>query len=386
MTALGLTLAVSACGSPERRPPDASETPHGYVEGAEELAEAQPAIAYATRGGRRLGLLDLASAAEKDIALSVPAAGVTEDGRFVYVDDGDRTLEIVDGGVWTVDHADHVHYYRAPSRSVGTLSLDAPIRTIAGFGTHTTVGTADGKVTVLDRRALETGTISELATIDSSSSTPLAVPYAGQLLVAVGDDPRRPADRIVAMDATGRPTGALEAPCAAPRGWAVLRGGAVIACEDEVVRVKLAGDDLTATVLTSPRTPVSPGRFGYRPRSNEAAVADRSGIWSVNAAKATLRYVPVAGRELVAAASPADASTVLALDTSDRLISLDLETGRILAERPLRATGVTLDVDRAYLTDPEARVVHEIDYRDRLRTARTLTVADRPDLMVEVGR
>ncbi|MEU0077564.1 hypothetical protein ABZY58_06585 [Micromonospora tulbaghiae] len=386
VAALCLAVAISACGSRGRQSQNVEEAPHGYVEGAEELAEAQPAIAYATRGGQRLRLLDLGTGSEKEIGLSVGAERLIEDGRFVYVDGGDRTLEVVDAGVWTVDHTDHVHYYRAPSRSIGALSLDAPVRTVAGFGAHTTVGTADGKVTVLDRRELEAGKVAELATIDSRSSTPLAVPYAEKLLVAVGDDPRRPADRIVAMDAKGQPTGAFEAPCAAPRGWAVLRGGAVIACENSVVRVKQNGDELTGEVLASPRTPVPPDGFGYRPRSNEAAAADRTGIWSVNAAKATLRYVPVTGRELVAAASPADGSTVLALDAAGKLISYDLGTGRVLAEKPLRAAGLTLDADRAYLADPESRVVHEIDYRDRLRTARTLKVAGRPDLTVEVGR
>ncbi|MFY1692942.1 hypothetical protein [Plantactinospora sp. WMMB782] len=382
---LGLTLAMSACGS-TGQPQDVEETPHGYVEGAEELSEAQSAIAYAPRGSQRLRLFDLGTGSEKEIGLSVGAERLTEDGRFVYVDDGDHALEVVDSGVWTVDHTDHVHYYRAAARSVGTLSLGAPIRTIAGFAAHTTIGTADGQVTVLDRRELEAGKLVRLATIDSTSSTALAVPYADQLLVAVGDDPRQPANRIVAMDAQGRPTGALQTPCAAPRGWAVLRGGAVLACENSLVRVKREGDKLTAKVLASPRTPVSPNGFGYRPRSNEAALADRTGIWSVNAAKASLRYVPATGRELVAVASPADGSTVLALDASDVLISYDLETGRVLAEKPLRAASLTLDVNRAYLADPQARVIHEIDYRDGLRTARTLRVAEQPDLAVEVGR
>ncbi|MGA4688205.1 hypothetical protein [Micromonospora sp. AB353] len=356
------------------------------MKGAEELAEPQSAIAYAARGAQRLRLLDLTTGSEKEVGLSIGAERLTEDGRFVYVDDGDRALEIVDAGVWTVDHTDHVHYYRTPSRSIGTLPLDAPVRTVAGFGAHTTVGTADGRVTVLDRRELEAGKVAELTTIDSKSSTPLAVPYAQQLLVAVGDDPGRPADRIVAMDAKGRPTGAFQAPCAAPRGWAVLRGGAVIACENSLVRIKQEDDKLTAKVLPSPRTPVPSDGFGYRPRSNEAAVADRTGIWSVNAAKASLRYVPATGRELTAAASPADGSTVLALDASDQLISYDLGTGKVLAEKPLRAAGLTLDTDRAYLADPGNRVIHEIDYRDGLRTARTLKVADRPDLTVQVGR
>ncbi|WP_307961772.1 hypothetical protein [Salinispora arenicola] len=71
--------------------------------------------------------------------------------------------------------------------------------TVAGHEGHTTVGTADGKVTVLDRRKLEAGKVAMLATIDSRSTTALAVPYADRLLVAVGDDPARPADRSVTM-------------------------------------------------------------------------------------------------------------------------------------------------------------------------------------------
>lgn len=382
---LSVTIMLSTCGSAED-PQVPEATPHGYVAGAEELSEAQSAVAYATRGAQRLHLLDLSTATEKEISLSLGAERIAEDGRFVYVDDGDRRVEVVDAGVWTVDHTDHVHYYRAPARSVGTLTLDAPITTAAGFEAVTTIGTADGKVTVLDRRQLEAGKVATLATIDSRSSTALAVPYAGQLLVAVGDGPDRPADRIIAMNEHGEPNGALEVPCTAPRGWAVLRGGAVIACEDGLTRVKVEGKKLTAKVLPSPRTPVATHAFGYRPRSNEAAVADRGGIWSVNAAKATLRYLPVAGRQLEAAASPADGRTVLALDTSGTLISYDLETGKPLAQVPVPAANVTLDVNRAYLAEPPARVIHEIDYRDGLRTARKLRVAEQPDLVVEVGR
>ncbi|MGW0502885.1 hypothetical protein [Micromonospora sp. NPDC003241] len=384
VVALSLTLTVAACGSGD--PPTSEETPHGYVAGAEEMTEAQSAIAYATRGGGRLHLLDLMTESESGIDLPFGAERITEDGRFVYVDDGDRRVEIVDAGVWTVDHTDHVHYYRAPARPVGSLTLDAPITTVAGVEAHTTIGTADGTVTVLDRRALEAGQVTRLAAIHSGSTTALAVPYAEHLLVAVGDDPGRPADRIVAMDERGEPTGGLDVACVDPRGWAVLRGGAVFACADGLVRVKLDGDRLTATTLASPRAPVATDAFGYRPRSNEAAVADHDGIWSVNAAKATLRYLPVDDRRLVAAASPADESTVLALDDTGTLVSYDLETGKVLAQSTVPATSLTLDVDRAYLTEPAARVIHEIDYRDGLRTARKLRVTERPDLVVEVGR
>ncbi len=382
---LAAALTLAACGSAEQSTPDVQATPHGFVAGAKEMDEPQATVAYATRGSSRLGLLDLTSATEKEIRLSFGVQRLTEDGRFVYADDGGRRLEVVDAGVWTVDHLDHVHYYRAPARSLGTLTFDAEIRTITGFGGHTAIGTADGQIRVLDRRQLEAGKATELARIDSGSSTPLAVPYADELIVAVGGDGSRPADRIVTMAPDGRRTG-VETPCRAPRGWAVLRGGAIVACEDRLVRVKREAGKLTVKALTSPRQPVPAGAFGYRPRGNEAAVAGAGGIWSVNAAKATLRQLPAPGHDLVAAASPADGSTVLALSSAGELLSLDLETGKVLARRNGPSTSLTIDAHRAYLPDPKGRAIHEIDYGDGLRTARTLPVAERPDLMVEVGR
>nr|WP_221379207.1 hypothetical protein [Actinoplanes polyasparticus] len=382
VAALSVVLAGSACASAG----ETTERPHGYVAGAEELPEAQSTLAYAARGSRQLNLLDLATEQDRRIDLSTSAHHLTEDGRFLYVGDGDRTLEIVDAGVWTVDHTDHVHYYRAPARTLGAVTLGAPVATVAAAGAHTAIGTTDGRIRVLDRRKLQEGSIAETTTIDSRSSTALAVPHAGHLLVAVGDDPGRPANRIVAMGADGRESGALQTPCPAPRGWAALRGGTVIACENSFVRVRSERDRLTAEVLDSPAGPIAEGDFGHRPRSNETAVAGRNGIWSVNAAKATLQHVPAAGRNLRAAASPADGNTVLTLDAAGTLASFDLGTGRRIAETPLRATTLTLDISRAYLAEPAARVIHEIDYHDQLRTARTLRASQRPDLTVEVGR
>ncbi|EXG81192.1 hypothetical protein [Cryptosporangium arvum] len=353
----------------------AEATPHGYVAGAEELPEPRPALAYATRGADRLHLLDLTDETEKHVDLRIGAQRLVEDGRFVYVDAGDGRLEIVDAGVWTVDHSDHVHYYRAPARSLGVLTLDAPVTTIAGAGASTAISTTGGRVVVLDRRKLESGEIVERTTLPTAA---LAVPYADALLVATGG-------RVVATDARGRRTGDLAVPCAAPRGWAALRGGVVIACERSVVRVKQRGGKLTATTLPAPGAPLPSSGFTYRPRGNEAATTDGTGIWTVDAAKATLRRVP-GRRDLTAVAPPADGATVLALATNGTVTSVDLNDGTVLATAAVRGASLTLDVDRAYLTEPRARAVHELDYRDGLRTARTLRVRERPDLAVEVGR
>jgi hypothetical protein len=371
-TALSLTLALSACATGDPDPP--AETPHGFVAGAEEVSEAQTAFAYATDGGRTLRLLDLTSTEETTVDLATPARRLTEDGRFVYVSDGDRTLEIVDSGVWTTDHTDHVHYYRAPAKSLGTLNLAAAVETVAGNGGHTTISTADGRVTVLDRKALENGEISELTVVDGAAS---ATPFAEHLLVARDGE-------LVALDPSGRDTGAFQARCENPGEWVVLRGGALIGCDSHFVRVKHTNGTLEAASLPTPQDPEPLGGFGFRPRSNEAALAGAGGIWALNAPKATVRFVAAAN--VVTAVSPADGDLVLTLDRAGTLRSHDIGSGRVVAERKQLGHLLTVDVNRAYVADPATGVITEVDYRDGLRTARTMTAAARPDLAVEVGR
>jgi hypothetical protein len=96
---------------------------------------------------------------------------------------------------------------------------------------------------------------------------------------------------------------------------------------------------------------------------------------------------------------------VLTLGADGTLRSWDAGTGEetaataLLAEPPPGDGGdgrdgaeprpgpvIELDASRAYVNDPAAGVVHEIDYHDALRVARTFTLDITPDLMVETGR
>jgi hypothetical protein len=45
-----------------------------------------------------------------------------------------------------------------------------------------------------------------------------------------------------------------------------------------------------------------------------------------------------------------------------------------------------LDAQRAYLSDPDDSLVHEIDFADDARVARSIEVPVRPDVLAEVGR
>lgn len=58
----------------------------------------QSTAAYAARGSSRLGPLDLASATEEEVGLSIAVQRLTEDGRFVCADDGARPHHDRHGG------------------------------------------------------------------------------------------------------------------------------------------------------------------------------------------------------------------------------------------------------------------------------------------------
>ncbi len=72
-----------------------------------------------------------------------------------------------------------------------------------------------------------------------------------------------------------------------------------------------------------------------------------------------------------------------------------LTTGKqTAATKPLSGPGrkvgpqavIEVDTSRAYVNDPVARKVYEIDYNDDLRLARTFALDFAPSLMVETGR
>jgi hypothetical protein len=95
----------------------------------------------------------------------------------------------------------------------------------------------------------------------------------------------------------------------------------------------------------------------------------------------------------VVAVDTAGAGTPLLTLTADGVLhALDPASGAELARTPLLtapvAAGATIEVDtsRAYVNDPGAGVIHEIDYGDALRVARTFDLGGAVAHMVETGR
>ncbi|MET0448444.1 MAG: hypothetical protein ABW004_08550 [Aeromicrobium sp.] len=362
-------LLLAGCAT---TPEETTETPHGYVEGAAELAEPQLGLAYAEDGGETLHLFDLATEESREVALSFPAATIDQDERFVYVGDGGDRVEIIDTGVWTIDHGDHVHYYRADPRSVGVVTVPGDVTAVAGQGARAAITSDDGTVTILDRRALESGEVSEIATVAGE----IAIPYRdGTVVVADG--------RVRLVDDGGADIAPLDASCSDPVDVAAQRSGVVISCDGAVVLVKQQAGTEYAVELEA----VAAGEIGSRPRSNGVSIAaGDAGVLQVDVAAESLVLVPLPSAA-VAAASPADDLRVLTVHADGTVRSSGFD-GSELATATLPGDGaaLVLDTARAYATVVGSRTVLELDYADGLRVAREFDLAVAPELIVEIGR
>lgn len=383
-------LPLAACGGGTADagggPPEpAGQTPHGYVEGAEETAEPQPRLVVADAGTGQVRVLDLITGKATDAGHARGVERAVTDGRFAYLVAG-RTVHIVDGGSWTVDHGDHKHYYRTEAAAVGAAEAGA----VTGACSDSAVAalpTEEGDTVLLDSGALEEGTVTRRALRDGP-----AVPLAGRLIVSTEDG------TVEVRARQGKRLAVLEEPCADAAGTAVTRRGVVFGCADGAALVSEDGGEFTAEKIPYPRNVPGDRRareFSHRPGSTTlAAPAGRGGVWALDVGAATWRLFdtgPVAAVSAVGAGGP-----VLVLDREGVLRALDPETGaetahtRLLSaplpEDGTPAPAIQVDTSRAYVNDAAARTIREIDYADNLRVARTFRLDITPTHLVETGR
>lgn len=388
--ALGVAaaLVLTACSpdgagssTPSGAASSAAAKPHGYVEGASEASEPQLRLLLAdTDGGVALHDL-LAGSTERLDDVPAPEHSAT-DGRFLATSDGERTT-IVDGGSWTVDHGDHTHYYDAAARVVGALDGGGPVSIASSEKTTTLAWSGSSTAVALDRDALGQGEVRETARVtDAGVLLPL-----GSLLVA--GDTR--ADRVVVLDAAGEPTG-VTAACADPAGGIVTRVGAVVGCADGAVLVTEPSDggDPVAETIDAPAGHPRATAFANRSgRPTVAALSGDTGYWLLDTRERTWEHVPTERQLQQVVAVDDDDEHVVALDADGRVLVRSGDDAPVSTE-PLvavadRAT-LQLDAQRAYLSDPDDSVVHEVDFADDARVARSIDVPVRPDVLAEVGR
>lgn len=383
-----VVTALSACGNGEEAAP-AGEVPHGYVEGAEEMAEAQSRLVVADRESGAVRVLDLLTGQVTEVG---KAAGVHEargDGRYGYLTTVDESVHVVDGGSWMVDHGDHVHYYRTGTRDIG------PVQGKGLIGAHsdpavTVLSFADGTVTVLDRARLDKGTVAVTGTFPRGHRG-IAVPYREHLLASVAG----PGGGVEVLTREGKPVASIPEPCPSPAGDAVTKRGVVLGCADGALLVTEQGGAFRGEKIRYPGE-VKPGErateFGHRPGSDAlAAKAGGEAVWSLDVSHRSWNRLETG--KVVATAAVGAGGPLLAL-TADGVLhgyQGNAETARVPLLPAEVAGGATapvilVDTSRAYVNNPATGEVHEIDYNDNLRRARTLTVPGKASHIVETGR
>ncbi|WP_105803870.1 ABC transporter [Leucobacter massiliensis] len=449
-TAVLAVLGLAGCGGPAATEASgggarSSESPgaadsgapdgHGAIAGAAETAEAPLALLSVDAAGS-VGLLDLLDGTTSTLgtidAPGTSGAGATpialvSDGRYAFVSTA-TGLAIADSGRWTWDHVDHFHYYRAEPRLLGTVPgsgvatvTTGPLSTAGGTGLF--FG-ASGEAVLLDNRALSEGRVEERFRLGTGADHGLLAPLGDGALLGVDGE-------LTALNRDGAPLDARIA-CTDPAGAIVTRVGLAVSCAEGAVLAVADGEDPVLELIPTPAgAPAERARDfeGRKGRPTVAALAGgdspagsgsgaasgastpAGGFWLLDTRARALTHVPSAVPLLRVAAVDDAEGHVVALDAEGRvrvfLAESGAETGAtepLLGGTPGAAgaggteeaedpgseppAGVSLTVDgqRAYLSDPVAGVVHEIAYAGEVRVARTLETPTEPRFVAEVGR
>jgi len=389
--ALAGSLALSSCASaaPEQRAPTPTGDGHGEIAGAVELAEPALGLTSVDATGT-VHHLDLLEESVTELGSTAPPVGMTTDGRYLFVETAGG-VEIVDSGVWTWDHVDHFHYYRAEPRLLGTVEGEGPV-TVATTNSSTTGGTGlsfegSGESVLLDTEALSKGEVVERFRLDDGG---LVVPVGSFALVGLGDE-------VAVRSADGEPTG-QSAACVDPGGTITTRVGAVIGCDDGALLATVAADGVVIERIPYPEGTTAPRAVAFANREGRptvAALAGDSAVWLLDTRAREWTLLP-APTPIAAVTAVDDADGhVLALAKDGRMLVLDGATGaQRAATEPLVAASLSTgaapvliaDQQRAYLSAPAEQRMYEIDVADGARIARTFETASTPAFVAETGR
>ncbi len=381
------TLTLAGCAVE----PVADEVPHGVVEGASEAPEPQLALAELGADGT-LTLRDLLTGETSEIAsIDGTTTTLSTDGRFVFAG-APGSVTIVDTGLWTVDHGDHFHYYRGEPRVVGALTGRGESFARAGEALTTVRFAGDDEVRVLDSGALGRGELIEVAELEVTVAE--AMPL-GELVLLAGTD------GITHVVAPADPTTDLAtAKCPEPAGAIETRVGVAIGCADGAVlgtvdstTGEVALEHIPYPAGTTPelRATEFDGRLG---RPTVAAVAGTVGAWLLDTRERSWQLIATEAPLLHVAAVDDTREHVVGLTADGRVLVFDAGGTQLGASAPLldgtlgtaAELGVELTVDahRAYLNSPGDGVIHEIDYADAARIARTFE--SQSSFFAETGR
>jgi len=398
--AAGLALGLTACaGDPPAEPADTPTAGdgHGAVTGAAEVAEPQLGLTTVDPAGavRHLDLLDESVVEIGEIG---QPSGMATDGRYLFASTA-IGVEVVDSGVWTWDHVDHFHYYRADPSLIGTVPGEGPV-TVATTNLSTTGGTgvyfaASGSAVLLDTEALSKGEVVERFRIQTDPHAGMVVPIGSFALVTEAED--GVAASVVGYTAEGTPTG-LEEPCPGASGTITTRVGAAIGCDDGALLATLQDEELVVQRIPYPDGTTAPAATAFANREGRPTVAALAGpdaVWLLDTRALSWTLLPAPAPLVSVTAVDDDAEHVLALTAEGRVLVLNGEDGTVLAQTDALVAeslaagddpALIADQQRAYLSGPAERRLFEIDFADGARIARTFDTAAPPAFTAETGR
>lgn len=402
--ALLLLAGCSSAPVPQGPPPEvsgsaSSDDGHAAIAGVAEVAEPQlHLVAIDTQG--EASMLDLLTGAESRLGKTGPPSAVTTDGRYVYVSTS-TGVEILDSGVWTWDHVDHFHYYRAEPKEVGTLAGEGTATIATGLlstaGTTGVFFPASGEAILLENSALSDGTISESLRLEIEPHAGLIAPL-GEGAVVTEPDGAGKASGLRAIDAAGQELATTECPAAS--GIITTRVGLVVGCADGAVIATMDGTTPVFEHVPYPAGAAAPSTAfdGRKGRPTVAGLGTDTGVWLLNTRQRTWDWLPTSTPVLAAAAVDDVGDHVVVVGADGRVQVYDSSTKQqIAATEPLMSATLadpalagkvqlTVDGQRAYVSAPTEGVVFEIDYADGARIARTLELPTKPVYLAEVGR
>jgi len=394
-------LALTACSpgtadAPAADATDASSEGHGAVAGAEELAEPRLGLTSIDETGE-VTHLDLLDESTTSIGSVGAPRGMTTDGRYLFAQT-EAGVEVVDSGVWTWDHVDHFHYYRAEPRLLGIVAGEGEA-SVSTTNLSTSGGTGvffpdSGDAVLLDTEALSRGEISELFRLDGDPGPGMVVPVGSFALVTEGSGD---AARVVGRTADGDRMG-LEESCPAAAGTITTRVGAVVGCADGALLASVVDDELAVEKVPYPEGATAPAATSFDNREGRptvAGLAGTDGIWLLDTRARSWTLLPSPAPLVHVTAVDDGDDHLLGLATDGRVLVLDgadgsvvAETGPLVAESLAAGEVPTLvaDQQRAYLSAPAERRLYELDYADGARVARTFDTAAEPAFTAETGR
>ncbi|MEA5453957.1 ABC transporter [Sinomonas sp. JGH33] len=350
-----------------------------------------------------VGMLDLLANGETKIGRVEAPSTIATDGRYVFATTS-KGVEIVDSGVWTWDHGDHFHYYRATPALLGTVGGGgAPAVSTSMLSTAGGTGLffpESGEAVLLDNASLSRGEVREKFRIELPRHKGLVVPVGnGAVVTTPGTEGRRTA--LQYYDADGKPLEGARVDCPDARGSIATRIGAVVGCADGAVLITEQGDAPTLEKVPYPDAASAGAAIEFDARKGRPTVAGlggSSGVWLLSTRQRSWHWLPTPVPMVRATAVDDEKGHVATLDAEGRVHIYLAKTGEEVAvtepllpktistSSSLETVSLTVDAQRAYLNAPADGVVYEIDFADKARIARTLSPSVQPAFMAETGR